>query len=122
MAKTYGEGNLSIDNSEGWNRYYGRGGPRNYPAYKFVKKEDDGSKLVSFLTGSIEICPLGFTPELIANTEDEDFEQYVKSLEEEFKDLADDKMQEASPFIGNKRNARWHDERRRRGIGRGVDW
>jgi len=102
---------LTKESSRGFNEM------SSYPTYEYYSKR--GNRHTAKCDGSRIIpTPKGYTERIEYATVEDHFADYLKWLEDDHKDIPDEKMK-AHPygiFIGNWRNARWFDEAQRRGL------
>ena len=98
---------LTIETSSGFTPAY------HYPTYEYKQ----GSKGRAMIDGSrIVPCPDGYEEKITHASIEEHFADYVKHVEDEHKDLSNEELCKAPPFIGRGRNARWLDAQSLRGL------
>jgi len=112
-------GNLTL---ESCCPYYVDSDPNGYPVAWFgtikppSKEFPKGSRGFSLIPDRPENCPEGDYIDKQLDSVEEGLLYYAESIMKEHTNLSDEKINVNPPFIGRKRNARWNDERRRRGL------
>jgi hypothetical protein len=89
----------------------------SYPTYRYISKT--GKREIAKCDGGrILPKPRGYTEVIKFRNEDEHFQDYVRWNSEDLKDIPDERfmIHPYGIFHGNWRNARWHDEAKRRGL------
>lgn len=99
---------LTKENSVGFSPAF------QYPTYRYERSDGayasnlDGSRIVP--------CPKGTEERIVHQDEAEHFTDYREWIIKEHRHLSDKELLKPPPFIGRKRNARWIDARRARGL------
>ena len=102
-------GDLGLHNATS---FYVPKDPNEYPMARFGKGNS-----FSLFTDKPENCPKGYKIRDQYDTPQERLLEYAQELESEHSDLTNEKMSETDyPYPGRKRNARWYDEKLRRGL------
>ncbi len=102
---------LTKESSRGFSEHF------SYPVYEYKSRQ--GNKTQCRCDGSrIVPAPKGYSEVIRYNNIEEDFADYLKWVEQDHKDIPDERLKEYpnGVFIGTWRNARWHDEAQRRNL------